>query len=230
MITSGDAVFSAVGACGVAACVVGLRATTWQRAAAWGLLGGLGLASLLFLTYGGVTFLLVPLVSTLWAWRRRPWATTAMVLGATVAAAVVTAAFTLAGFWWFDGARATREQYWAGTAQFRPFGYFMVANLAVAVMAMGPATYAGLLRLWHLRRTPPPTAVFVIGGLAALLASHLSQYTRGEVERIWLLFYPWIVLAAATLVGRDARIRSATVVGAQVLSAVLVQAALVAKG
>jgi methylthioxylose transferase len=229
MVTSGDAVFTAVGACGVAACVLGAQASTWRRAAALGLLGGLGLAALLFLTYGGATFLLVPLVPTLLAWRRRPRMTTTMVVAAAVAAAAVTAAFALAGFWWLDGARATREQYWAGTAQFRPFGYFMVANLAVAVIAIGPATYAGLLRLWHLRRTPPPIAVFVVGALLALLASHLSQYTRGEVERIWLLFYPWIVLAGSTLVHRDARLRSSIVVGAQVASAVLLQAALVSK-
>jgi hypothetical protein len=61
------------------------------------------------------------------------------------------------------------------------------------------------------------------------LASHLSQYTRGEVERIWLLFFPWIVVAGGALIGVSARLRSATWVAAQAAAAVVLQAALVSK-
>jgi len=58
-VTSGDAVFAAVGAWGVAACAFGLRTSGW-RAVVAGAVGGLLLASLLFLAYGGATFLLPP--------------------------------------------------------------------------------------------------------------------------------------------------------------------------
>jgi hypothetical protein len=65
--------------------------------------------------------------------------------------------------------------------------------------------------------------------LAAVAASHVSQYTRGEVERIWLLFFPWLVIAAGSLAARVAR-RSATAwVGLQAACAIGLQAALVSK-
>ena len=41
--------------------------------------------------------------------------------------------------------------------------------------------------------------LIVGAAVAALVASHLSQYTKAEVERIWLLFYPWIAVAAASM-------------------------------
>ncbi len=59
MVTSADAVFAAVGWWGVAAAAVGVRSTGW-RAVAAGTASGLLLGGLLFLTFGGATFLAVP--------------------------------------------------------------------------------------------------------------------------------------------------------------------------
>lgn len=233
MITSADALFSAVGACAVAACVLGLR-SHGRRAAAWGAMSGLLLGSLLFFTYGGATFVLAPLTPTIVAvWRRQPGAVPTVV-AAVIAAGAVTASWASAGFWWFAGAAQTKLQYWAGTAQFRPFGYFALANLAAALIAVGPATFGGLLRLWGQRRQPPAIAVLILGGLIALMASHLSQYSRAEAERIWLLFFPWLALAGALLIDRPelgARVRrlAATTVAVQVALAVVLQATLVSK-
>lgn len=226
MVTSADAVFTAVGALGVAACALGLRSTGWRSA--WlGATGGLLLGALLFLTYAAATFALVPAVIALALRRARGALPT--VTAAVCSAVVVVALFAASGFWWFSGATETRRQYWAGTAQFRPLAYFAVANLAAALIAVGPATYGGLLRLWRTRRAEGPILVLVVAGALALLVTHASQFTRGEVERIWLLFFPWLVIAGGAVMRRSEPRLGATAVGVQVVTAVLLQAALVSK-
>jgi methylthioxylose transferase len=191
--------------------------------------GGLALSGLLFLTYGGAMFLLLPMVPMALAlWRRIPGARLTTVAAVAVAI-LVTAAFARAGFWWFDGAAATKGQYWAGTARLRPWEYFALANLTAALIAVGPATFGGLLRLWQQRRTPPAITVLVLGGSLALAASHLSQYTRAEVERIWLLFYPWLAISGGVFIAAERRLKTAVVVGAQAISAITLQAVLVSK-
>jgi hypothetical protein len=146
-----------------------------------------------------------------------------------VAVVVVTVVFAAFGFWWLDGARETQRQYWAGTAQFRPFGYFMIANLAVALIAIGPVGFAGLVDLARRWRRPPAVWPLVVGGLLALTASHLSQYTRAEVERIWLLFYPWLLVAAGTPILHVPARRAAAAVAVQAGCSIALQAALVSK-
>ena len=223
MVTSADAVFTAVGAVGIAAIAEGLRRSGW-RAAALGLAGGVLLGSLLYLTYLGAALVIVPTVlvaATLLGKRWNAWTT----LGSAVAGTlVVVGAFTIAGFWWFEGVGRTHREYVEGSAQFRVWSYFAIGNIGAALFAIGPATIAGLTslrsrRLWLL----------VASGLAALLASHLSTYTKAEVERIWLLFYPWIVIVAAGLFGPTTRRRGATWVALQASSAIVLQAALVSK-
>ena len=227
-VTSADAVYTAVGAWGVSACVLGLRQVRW-RAAAWGTLGGTLLGLLLFLTYGGATFILTPLVPIVVAWRRGALGVLPTVAAAVGAGGVVTTVFALFGFWWFDGAAETRRQYWAGTAQFRPLTYFALANLAVAIIAIGPIGFDGLVRLCRQRRALPPIAPLVIGAALALAASHFSQYTRAEVERIWLLFYPWLLVGGGLVIANDKRRLAAVAVAVQAATAVVLQAALVSK-
>ncbi len=223
MVTSADAVFAAVGAWGVAAGAVGLRATGW-RAVAAGAASGLLLGGLAFLTYGAVTFLLVPAAIAVGGRGRRRPGVAATAISATVGAGAVVLGFAAAGFSWFAGAAATRIEYWEGTAQFRTWTYFGVANLAVALIALGPASLAGLQHLRDRR-----VWAIAVGGVLGLLASHASQYTRGEVERIWLLFYPWIAVAAGALIVGAARARTAFWIGVQATAAILLQASLVSK-
>jgi hypothetical protein len=56
------------------------------------------------------------------------------------------AAFTAAGFWWYDGYSTLVVRYWQGAAAHRPFGYFVWANLAANVPVIGLAGAAGLRR------------------------------------------------------------------------------------
>ena len=223
MVTSADAFYAALAAWGVALVALGRRAQG-TAALGLGLGGGVVLTTLLFMTYGGALFLLLPLAIAVTGWTGRHPGTTPMVFGAVTAALVVTALWDWAGFWWFDGAEAVREEYWQGTAQFRIWNYFIFANLAAALFAIGPASFVGLTQLKDRRLW-----ILVGGGLAALLVADLSQLSKAEVERIWLLFYPWIVLAGATCALSRRRAVWPLAVGVQVVAAVLLQAALVTK-
>ena len=197
MVTSADAVFAAIGAWGVALLALGLRQTGVRALGR----GARRRAATGHVAVHDVRRSDLPADSTRRRDRRPVVATVRnhaggpRRAGAVGAAIVVTSAWYLAGFWWFDGAAATRAEYWEGTAQFRIWNYFIVANLAVALIAVGAATLAGLTKLRS--RT---MWVLVGGSLLAIVAADLSQLSKAEVERIWLLFYPWIVIAAAALV------------------------------
>lgn len=220
-VTSADAFYAALGATAVASLAIAARSTGRVAMGApvlAGLIGGL----LLHMTYGGATFVLVPAVAVGPAIVARTGHRLAIAAGALAGAAAIVGAFVVAGFWWLDGARATKREYWEGTAQFRTWTYFGLANLAVAIIALGPATFAGVTRLRDRR-----VWLVVGGGMVALLVSHLSQYNRGEVERIWLLFYPWIAVASVGIAGR--RRVAAMWVLAQAGSAIALQSALVSK-
>ena len=70
----------------------------------------------------------------------------------------------------------------------------------------------------------------VVGGRCwPLLVSHLSRYTKGEVERIWLFFYPWIAIAGAALISRLREWSGAIVSACRPRAPSLLQAALVSK-
>jgi methylthioxylose transferase len=217
MGTSADALYTAVAASGVACLALALhtasRRNRWVLAFSGGLLLGAGL----FFTYGLVPFLLLPLIVTI-AMRpsRRIVFETAGF--AVVAAALVTFGFRAAGFWWFDGVRTTRTFYWWGTAQYRPWRYFLVGNLGSSLIAVGPVVALGLAALRQ-------RAIWWIvgGGLFCLLVADVSQYSKGEVERIWLLFYPWLIPAVVALPKRR------TLLAVHATTAVVLQTWLVSK-
>jgi hypothetical protein len=236
MMTSADAFFSALGAWGVAFVALGVRRD--GRGAVWlGALAGLFLSGLLFMTYGGAIYLVVPLVIAIagWLMRRRGSfgaGTTSTVVGAVMMASLVTLMWLAAGFWWFDGAAATRDEYWEGTAQFRIWNYFIFGNVVIALFAIGPASFVGLTKLRDRRLW-----ILVGGALTALMIANLSQLSKAETERIWLLFYPWLVIAGAALVSRfefrrltlSADTVFAGWIAVQAVFAILLQAALVSK-
>src|SRR5690606_13469324 len=84
---------------------------------------------------------------------------------------------------------------WAfGSGSKRPYEYVLYANLALFAIITGPATAVGLARLRHRR------AWLLVGAaLLAVAVLDLSGVTRGDVERIWLAFAPWVVLACTGL-------------------------------
>ena len=109
-------------------------------------------------------------------------------------------AFGAFGFSWFAGLEATRHEYLIGAASTRPYSYFFFANLAVLAIATGPAVAVSFARLRDRR------AWLLVGGALAVVAlADLSGMSKGEVERIWLPFVPWLVLATSALfAGRHA--------------------------
>jgi hypothetical protein len=82
--------------------------------------------------------------------------------------------------------RGHRVRILGGHGQFRIWNYFIFANLVVALFAAGPATLLGLTKLRDKR-----LRILVDGALAAVIAADLSQLSKAETGRIWLLFYPW---------------------------------------
>ncbi len=194
MGTSADALFAATGAWGVACSALGIRSDRSHSRMLLGTASGLLLSATLFFTYGAAT--LLPLAAAVvWTGVGARWrALVEFAAPALTAAAAVTLLYRHYGFWWFDGLRLTNKFYWIGSAYFRTWTYFLLGNVAVLLIAIGPAVLAGIVRLRDRR-------VWVIVGaaLACVTVAELSQYSKGEVERIWLLFMPWLVPAASSL-------------------------------
>ncbi|WP_440087031.1 hypothetical protein [Streptosporangium sp. LJ11] len=194
--TSMDALFAGVGAWGVALLVsggagsagsAGSRARVLCGAAAGVLLGALP-----YLSYGLVPYLLIPVVAAVVTRISR-----AAAIACLAGVAAVTAAFAAGGFLWPSGVLATHAEWAADPGAARPYLYFLVANLAVLALLTGPATAAGLVRT-----TPGGVRALVAAAIVAVLALDVSGVTRGEVERIWVPYAVWIVLAAVRSPGR----------------------------
>ena len=190
---SADGMFAAVLAWGVALLAIGAT-SAGPRADGAALAGGLLLGWSLYQSYGlvlGGLVALAVLVATR-SWRAAGWA--------ALGVGVVVAAFTVAGFWWFTGLGLVRVIYAASIASTRPYAYFVWANLAAVVFAVGPAVVAGLRRAASRPRTLPlGAALLAAGGLAALLLADASGLSKAEVERIWLPFTVWLVIPCALL-------------------------------
>jgi hypothetical protein len=187
--TVGDAVFTAMAATSVALLAVA-STRRGPAAAAWASCAGALAALTLHFTYGLVP-LLVLLAGTVLIVRRR----VGLVVPATVGASVVTAGWITAGFWWWDGFNATRHWHDVGASRDRPFVYFFVADLVVLAVMLGPAVIAALTL-----RLDRRLGVLVVPALLAVLVADFSGLSKGEVERIWLPFMPWLSVAVVGLV------------------------------
>jgi hypothetical protein len=159
------------------------------RADAAAAAGGLLLGAGLYCSYGIAPLGAVVLAVALGQRRIRP-----LVVGAAGVAAVAIT-FGAFGFWWWSGLAATRVRYAEGIAHVRPYGYFLLADLAAYALAVGPATVAGLATLPRRSRLWWPVG----GALLAAVSSDLSGLSKGEVERIWLPFAIWLLPAAVGL-------------------------------
>ncbi|MGP4028180.1 hypothetical protein [Actinomadura sp. 3N407] len=199
--TAMDAFFLAVGAWGTALLALAARRAGARGLAAAGA-GGLLLGCLPYLSYGLLPLFAVPLAVLVLT---RPRARVAAALAAGLV--VVPAAFTLLGFWWPDGVRATLETYLVsrGSSQ-RSYAYFVLANLAVLGLLTGPAAAHALPRALgalrgaiRVRAVSPAAAAAAIAAaaLVGVLVLDASGVTRGEVERIWVPFSAWLLVAAA---------------------------------
>jgi hypothetical protein len=212
MVTSADAFFTGVSSWAVALVILATGRGD-RRGDAFAVGGGLLFGVSVFLSYGLVLLAAVPLAVALHRRRVRPIALAAL------GAAAVFVAFALGGFWWFDGLRATRAAYFAGVAHRRPYSYFLIADLAAFALVVGPAAAVALAwlrdrRVWLLAGA----------GLAVVVAADLSGMSKAEVERIFLPFAPWVLLATAAFAGARGERMVRGLLIAQVATAVGIQA------
>ncbi|MFF3487979.1 hypothetical protein ACFYXC_32545 [Streptomyces sp. NPDC002701] len=198
--TSADGYFAAVAAWAVAFLAL---AVTDHRPRATGFAAGLLFGLTGYLSYGLTLFAVMAAAVLLLGFRRLP------VLPYVLAGlAVVPAAFTLAGFNWWEAYHLLVERYHQGAGGFRPYGYWVWANLACTVLVVGPATVAGLRRTgaslvrWcSSGAAERRLGLLLCAALLMLLTADLSGMSKAETERIWLPFAMWL-LAAGTFLDR----------------------------
>jgi methylthioxylose transferase len=191
---SADAFFTGVAAWGMAllAMVAG-RTVRWPLAAAIG--SGVLLGFGAYLSYG-LILMVVPAAAVLMvAGTARP------LVGAVVGVLAVAATFTVFGFWWFDGYAAVKVRYYQGVAADRPYVYWVWANYASLLCAVGLATSAAFPRLvsWPKLRALRPLNIILVAFVLAVTVADLSGLSKAETERIWLPFAIWILSAPALL-------------------------------
>lgn len=188
--STGDALFAGVALWGVA-CVVLATGATRPRADALAVGGGLIFALALLLSYGSALLVLLPTAVALHRRRVRP-----LVL-AGLAGSAVLAATAAAGFWWVDGLLTTRREYLESVASIRPYGYFLLANLAALALVVGPATVAGMVRVVRRAADTAGLVLLLVPALAIVALANVSGMSKGEVERIWLPFALCLLPAGA---------------------------------
>ncbi|MFF6779768.1 hypothetical protein [Streptomyces sp. NPDC012510] len=196
--TSADGYFAAVTAWATAFLAL---AVTGHRPRATALAAGLLFGLTVYLSYGLTLFAAMAATVLLLGSRRLP-----VLLYAAAGLLVVPVAFTVAGFDWWEAYHLLVERYHQGAGGFRPYGYWLFANLACTVLVVGPGTVAGLRRAgarlgrWH---TIPVAerrlGLLLCAALLMLLAADLSGMSKAETERIWLPFAMWLLSAGAFL-------------------------------
>jgi hypothetical protein len=121
---------------------------------------------------------------------------------ALAGALLVVATFAVFGFWWLDGYHLVVRRYYQDLGTTRPYGYWVWANLAALVIAVGPVLAPGLRRavLDPIRqRRVLPVAGLVLAAAIAVVIADKSGLSKAEVERIWLPFGVWLTLGAVLL-------------------------------
>jgi hypothetical protein len=212
--STADALYAGVGAWAITLVVLA-TGRRGRRADALALVGGLLFGATAMLSYGLVLLALIPVVIAAHRRRLRP------IVVAALAGSSVLLGFLVAGFWWFDGLLTTRERYFAGVGGRRPYLVFLIADLAILAVVLGPAIAVALGRLRD-------HAVWLLVGsaAAAVALADLTGMAKGEVERIWLPFTPWILVAGLALftgTGPRARWRASGWLAVQVFAAVVTQ-------
>ena len=191
--STADAAFAGVSAWAVYAVVVASTSLHRRSRVVGSAISGVLVGTAMLLTYGaGVVALAVGVIALFY---RR-------VDVAAITASVTIALLGLAGlvgFSYIEGLRYVREEYHAGVANTRPYLPFVLINVVVFAVMVGPAAVAGLA---HAVRTRAAILRVASIGLGMALVALLSGMSKGEVERIWLPFAIWTVVAAAAFVRR----------------------------
>jgi hypothetical protein len=225
---SADALFGAVAAWGMLALAVAATRPSVGLRIVWAVLAGLLLGYVVMMSYG---LPLLGILALTILWLARSWVPLPVV---AVAAAAVVGTFALGGFLYWEALPELHARYWGGVAGRRQPEYWLWGNLAAFAFSAGPVVGAGLAAWaarWDARpslrpgaaarlRTPEQVAwSLAAAGFLMVLVADASQMSRAEVERIWLPFVPWCLVACAFLPERWRR--PALLV--QVVTALLVQ-------
>jgi methylthioxylose transferase len=205
MAVSADAVFAATGAWAAAALAAATGARGRVRSGAFAIGAGVLFGWCLMQSYGMVLLGALAVAVLVGAprsagWRRR------VAVGAVAAATAlgVVLAFAAWGFAWWEAYPVLRERYWEGIARLRPSWYWVLGNLGALLLVAGPMLAAGLGAGWSRLRRPrgavgDPVLALVLGGVVMVAVADLSLMSKSEVERIWLPFVPWLLLAVGWL-------------------------------
>ncbi|WP_235833791.1 hypothetical protein [Aeromicrobium chenweiae] len=188
MGVTGDAVFTAVAAWGLAL----LAVAAVHRRVLPAIGAGLLLGSCVYLSYGLVllAILAVAVLAVARSWRPLPWA-----LGG---AAVVAALFTAGGYAWWEAYPVLRERYYDGIASERAYAYWVWGDVAAWTFSVGLAVWAAFPRAARLLRTNV-LAQLAGAALLTIALACLSGMSKAEVERIFLPFTIWVVALPALL-------------------------------
>ena len=211
-----DAVPLTLCAAALACGVVGSepKRSPWWAAGA-GLLLGIGALFSYSAAWLGTSILVVYFV------RRRPLLN--VVSG--VVSLVPLGLARLAGFVWLDGLTAAQADFSIRIGPHRSWLIWIFLDLLLVLLAAGPAVVAAARKA---RRTPGWP--FAVGAVLVVLFAVGSGLSRGEVERSFLPFFPWLLVGAvAPEPGQDPRSTAPApllLIGAGAASAVLIEAVL----
>jgi hypothetical protein len=214
LAVSGDAVFTAVAAWGLAALAASATAASRRGMVGWGVLAGLLLGWCVMSSYG---LPLLGVIALAVLWLARSWWPLPV---AAASALVVVLVFAARGFAWWEAYPVLVERYWDGIAATRPAAYWMWGNVGALLVSAGPLLGAGVAVAARRHAGGARTvAVLALAALVAVTIADLSRMSKAEVERIWLPFVPWLTLSLALLPGGWRRWGLAL----QVVAALLVQ-------
>lgn len=213
-----DAVTAALGAGLVTAGVLASeRRRGWGWRIGWAAGSGLLLGVAALFSYA-VAWLGVSVICVYFV-RRQPLLN--VVTG--VCALLPLAAAQLAGFVWTDGLTAAQKDFSERVGPHRSAVVWGFLGLVVLVVACGPAIVSSARKL---RRTP--AWPFLVGGALGVGFAVVAGLARGEAERSWLPFFPWLLVATVaperpggTPTSVPAPLLAVGAIGAVVLQAVL---------
>ncbi len=194
LCVSADAVFTAVGAWGLCALAVAAASSSRRAGGFYAAVAGVLLGYCVMMSYGLplLGLLALAVLAAARNWRPLPVA--------AVAAVVVVLAFAPGGFALWEAYPVLRDRYWDGVATDRPTSYWIWGNLAALLLSAGALLGAALGATWARRHEIERPVLLLVGAaVASIVVADVSLMSKAEVERIWLPFVPWLLLATAAL-------------------------------